>query len=166
MSTEPSSWAIYRRLLGRARRYWPYLAAAGVGMLFEAGAAGAFTWMMEPMVNGTFVDKNPEVRWTLPLAIVGLFLVRGIATFCTDYGMSRAGRGVVRDLREDVLAKYLRLPSSRFDTEPVPSMVSRLNYDTEQVTQASSDAIKVILTDSLTIVVLLGVMFYWSPKVT
>lgn len=166
MSTEPSSWVIYRRLLGRARRYWPYLAAAAVGMLFEAGAAGAFTWMMEPMVNGTFVDKNPEVRWTLPLAIVGLFLVRGIATFCTDYGMSRAGRGVVRDLREDVLAKYLRLPSSRFDAEPVPSMVSRLNYDTEQVTQASSDAIKVILTDSLTIVVLLGVMFYWSPKVT
>ena len=166
MSAEVSAWVIYRRLLGRARRYWPFLAAAGVGMLFEAAAAGAFTAMMEPMINGTFVDKDPEVRLSLPLIIVGLFLLRGIATFCTDYGMSRAGRSVVRDLREDVLSKYLRLPSTRFDQEPVPAMVSRLNYDTEQVTQASSDAIKVILTDTLTILVLLGVMFYYSPRVT
>jgi len=166
LSGETSSWVIYRRLLGRARRYWLLLAAAAVGMVFEAAAAGAFTALMEPMVNETFVARNPEVRWTLPLAIVGLFLLRGIATFCTDYGMARAGRSVVRDLRHDILAKYLRLPSARFDQEPVPSMVSRLNYDTEQVTQASSEAIKTILTDSLTIVVLLGVMLYQSPRVT
>ncbi len=166
MTTESSAWAIYSRLLGRARRYWPFLAAAFVGMLFEAGAAGAFTALMEPMVNETFVARNPEVRWSLPAAIVGIFLLRGIATFATDYGMSRVGRSVVRDLRESVMGKYLRLPSTRFDREPVAAMVSRLNYDTEQVAQASSDAIKVILTDTLTILVLLGVMFYNSPRVT
>ncbi|WP_043799344.1 lipid A export permease/ATP-binding protein MsbA [Arenimonas malthae] len=166
MSKETSAWVIYRRLLGRARRYWPLLAAAGVGMLFEAGAAAAFTWMMKPMVDETFVAQNPDMRWSIPLAIVLLFLVRGAATFATDYGMARTGRSVVRDLREDILAKYLRLPSVRFDREPVAAMVSRLNYDTEQVTQASSDAIKVILTDTLTIVALLGVMFYYSPRVT
>jgi subfamily B ATP-binding cassette protein MsbA len=166
LTAEKSAWAIYRRLLRRAKRYWPFLAAAGVGMLFEAAAAGAFTALMEPMINGTFVDKDPTYRWILPITIVALFLVRGVATFCTDYGMSRAGRSVVRDLREDILAKYLRLPSTRFDRESVPAMVSRLNYDTEQVTQATSDAIKVIITDSLTIVVLLGVMFWYSPRVT
>ncbi|GAB2501898.1 lipid A export permease/ATP-binding protein MsbA [Arenimonas alkanexedens] len=165
-SGETSAWAIYRRLLGRARRYYLFLGAAGIGMVFEAAAAAAFTWMMEPMINSTFVERDPDVRWTLPLIIIGLFVVRGMATFCTDYGMARAGRSVVRDLRGDVLEKYLRLPSSRFDSEPVASMVSRLNYDTEQVTQASSDAIKVILTDSLTILGLLGVMFYYSPRVT
>ncbi|KFN47153.1 lipid A export permease/ATP-binding protein MsbA [Arenimonas metalli] len=163
---ETSAWAVYRRLLGRAKKYSFFLGAAGVGMVFEAGAASAFTWMMEPMINGTFVDRDPEVRWSLPLIIIGLFVLRGLATFCTDYGMARAGRSVVRDLRGEVLEKYLRLPSARFDAEPVPSMVSRLNYDTEQVTQASSDAIKVILTDSLTIVGLLGVMFWYSPRVT
>ena len=166
MTPEASAWAVYGRLLGRARRYWPYLAAAAVGMLLEAASAGAFTLLMKPMVNDTFVAPDPTLRWVLPLAIVALFVVRGMATFATDYGMSRAGRSVVRDLRQDVLAKYLRLPSTRFDTEPVPAMVSRLNYDTEQVTQASSDAIKVMITDSVTIVVLLGVMFYSSPLVT
>ena len=166
MSSETPAWVVYRRLLTRARRYWPLLLAAGIGMVFEAGAAAAFTWMMKPIVDETFVAQNPGMRWTIPLAIVALFVLRGIATFATDYGMARTGRSVVRDLREDILAKYLRLPSERFDREPVPAMVSRLNYDTEQVTQASSDALKTILTDSLTIVALLGVMFWYSPLVT
>ncbi len=166
MSAETSAWAVYGRLLTRARRYWPLLAAAGIGMVFEAGAAAAFTWMMKPIVDETFVNPTEASQWKIPLTIVALFVLRGFATFATDYGMARTGRSVVRDLREDILAKYLRLPSERFDREPVPAMVSRLNYDTEQVTQASSDALKTILTDTLTIIALLGVMFWYSPQVT
>ena len=158
--------AVYRRLLGYAWGYWPLLTAAAIGMLFEAASAGAFTWLMKPMVNETFVARNPDVRFTLPLIIVALFLVRGIATFVVDYGMARTGRSVVRDLRRSLMEKYLRLPSSRFDIESVPALVSRLNYDTEQVAQASSEAIKVLVTDSLTILVLLGVMLSQSVRVT
>jgi subfamily B ATP-binding cassette protein MsbA len=162
----PSPWQTYRRLLGYARPYRGFLLAAAVGMVIEAGAAGAFTSLMHPMVDETFVARDPNVRWSLPLAILGLFVMRGFATFVTDYGMARAGRSVVRDLRVEMLAKFLRLPSSRFDIEPVPALVSRLNYDTEQVTQATSEALKVVITDNLTIITLLGVMFYQSPRVT
>ena len=162
----PTAWQTYRRLLGYARPYRMFLAAAAVGMVLEASSAGLFAKLMEPMVNETFVARDPGVRWTLPLAILGLFLMRGMATFVTDYGMARAGRSVVRDLRSAVLSKFLRLPSSRFDREPVAAMVSRLNYDTEQVTQATSEALKVMVTDTLTILVLLGVMLYQSVRVT
>ena len=162
----PTAWQTYRRLLAYAKPYRIFLAAAFVGMVIEASSAGLFAKLMEPMVNETFVARDPGVRWTLPLMIVGLFLVRGMATFVTDYGMARAGRSVVRDLRSAVLSKFLRLPSSRFDSEPVAAMVSRLNYDTEQVTQATSEALKVMVTDTLTIFALLGVMFYQSVRVT
>ena len=135
-SPEASGWVTYRRLLGWSARYKSLLALAGVGMFIEAGAAAAFTWLMQPMIDDTLVATTAEARWTLPVVIVLLFVVRGAATFATDYGMARAGRGVVRDLRVSVLSKMLRLPSSRFDREPVASMVSRLNYDTEQVAQA------------------------------
>ncbi|MEO6263679.1 MAG: lipid A export permease/ATP-binding protein MsbA [Luteimonas sp.] len=161
-----AAWPIYRRLLGRAARYWPLLAAATVGMIIEAVAGGAFVQLMDPLVNRGFVKPEPRMALLLPLAIVGLFVLRGLATFVTDYGMARAGRSVVRDLREAVLGKYLRLPSSRYDTEAVPAMVSRLNYDTEQVTQASADALKVLVTDGLTIAYLLGVMLSKSVNVT
>ncbi|MGY6518921.1 MAG: lipid A export permease/ATP-binding protein MsbA [Lysobacteraceae bacterium] len=154
----------YGRLLRHAGRYWPLLAVSGVGMVVEAAAAAGFTKLMEPMVNQTFVAQ--DVSLLLPLAIVGLFLARGIATFVKNVGMSRAGRSVVRDLRQLVLLKYLRMPSEHFDRESVPSMVSRLNYDTEQVAQASSDAIKITITDTLTLVFLLAVMLSISWRVT
>ncbi len=158
--------AIYGRLLRYAARYWPVAIVAVLGMVVEAGAAGAFTALMRPMIDGTFVQRDPAiVRW-LPWAIVVIFVLRGIATFASDVGMARIGRSVVRELREQVLAKYLRLPSSFFDREPVAALVSKLSYNTEQVTQASAEAIKVMITDSLTIVALLVVMLMQSVKLT
>ncbi|PKM02477.1 MAG: lipid A export permease/ATP-binding protein MsbA, partial [Gammaproteobacteria bacterium HGW-Gammaproteobacteria-7] len=153
-------------MLGVAWKYWPLLAAATVGMVIEALAAGAFASLMEPMVNETIVARNNDLRLTLPLAIIALFIIRGMATFATDYGMARAGRGVVRDLREALMAKYLRLPSSRFDAEPTPAMVSRLSYDTEQLAHASTNSLKILITDTLTIAVLFAVMVYQSYRVT
>ena len=165
-SAHAAAWPIYRRLLGYAARYWPLLAVAAVGMVIEAIAGGAFISLMEPLVNRGFVHPEPRMAVLLPLAIVGLFVLRGVATFVTDYGMARAGRSVVRDLREQILGKFLRLPSTRFDTESVPSMVSRLNFDTEQVTQAGTDAVKTLVTDGLTIAYMLGIMLWVSIKVT
>ncbi|MBS0194869.1 MAG: lipid A export permease/ATP-binding protein MsbA [Proteobacteria bacterium] len=162
----PSPWTTYRRLIGYARPYWPLLALAGLGMVVESAAAGAFTAMMKPVVNETFIARDPKLAATLPLVIVGLFLLRGVATLSTDYGMARAGRSIVRDLRRAMLAKYLRLPCTAFDQVPVPHLVSRLNYDTEQVAQASTEAIKVIVTDTLLCISLLAVMIWNSAMVT
>nr|WP_225540203.1 lipid A export permease/ATP-binding protein MsbA [Xanthomonas sp. XNM01] len=153
-------------MLGYTVRYRLFLAAALVGMLVEATAGAAFIWLMEPLTNRGFVNPEPQMTVLLPLAIVGLFVLRSLATFITDYGMARTGRSVVRDLREQVLSKYLTLPSTHFDAESTPVMVSRLNFDTEQVTQASSDALKALVTDGLTIIWLLGGMLYMSVKVT
>ncbi len=162
----PSAAAIYKRLLGYLRPYWRLAVLAALGMLVEAGAAGAFTALMEPVVDETFVAKNREAVTWLPLVIIGLFVMRGLATFVTDYGMARIGRGVVQTLRHEVLAKYLRMPTSFFDGEPTATSVSRLTYNTEQVAQAASDAIKVSITDVLTLIALLAVMLMQSVKVT
>lgn len=166
MSQQTPAWPTYRRLLGEAARYWPLLTVATIGMVVEGLAGGYFIKLMEDLVNDGFVDPKPGAATTLPLIIVGLFLARGVATFVTDYGMARAGRSVVRDLREQILGKYLRLPSTQFDTESVPGMVSRLNFDTEQVTQASANALKIIVTDSIIVLFLLGVMLSTSVKVS
>lgn len=163
---QQAAWPIYKRLLGYAWRYWPLLIIALVGMTIEAVAGAAFVQLMDPLVNEGFVDPQPRMAVLLPLAIVALFLLRGVATFATDYGMARAGRSVVRDLRELVLGKHLRQPSAMFDRESVPVMVSRLNFDTEQVAQASADALKVLVADGLTIAFLLAIMFMTSVKVT
>ncbi len=166
MNHAATPWQTYRRLLGFSRPYRPLLGVALVGMLFEAAAAGAFTKMMEPVVNETFVTRNDALALWLPLAIVGLFLVRGVAGYVTDVSMARAGRGIARDLRVDVLAKYLRMPGQRFDTEAVPSMLQRLGSDCDQVASAAIDAMKVMVQQSLQVVAMLGVMLWTSWQVT
>ncbi len=168
MSADRASgaWVAYRRLLGYTAPYWPMLAFAVVAMVVEATAGGLFVKMMDPLVNKGFVHPEPRMATILPLEIIALFLVRGIAGYVTDYGMARAGRSMVRDLREQIIGKYLRMPSSHFDVESVPSMVSRLNFDTEQVAQAGTDAAKAMITDSLTVAFMLGMMLYVSFRVT
>ncbi|KRG70994.1 lipid A export permease/ATP-binding protein MsbA [Pseudoxanthomonas dokdonensis] len=165
-STEASHWQTYRRLIGFAKPYRGLLLLALVGALVEAVASGAFTSLMKPITNVTFIEKNAEVAIWLPLAILGLFLVRGAAGYTTDMSMGRAARSIARDLRVKVLGKYLRLPGSRFDNEPVPSMLVRLGSDSDQVSQAAVDAAKVVIQQSLQVIVLVGVMLWHSWQVT
>jgi len=159
-------WPIYKRLLGYTRAYWVFMTCALVAMVVEATAGYFFTRLMDPLVNRGFVNPEPRMAVILPLTILGLFVMRSLATFVSDYAMARTGRSVVRDLREQILEKYLHLPSSHFDTEATPVMVSRLNFDTEQVTQASADALKTLVADTLTIIGMLAVMLQMSVKVT
>jgi subfamily B ATP-binding cassette protein MsbA len=161
-----SPWQVYRRLLGFARPYRTLLVIAGVGMLVEAASAAAFTKLMEPVIDETFIDRDSEFSLVLPLAIVALFLLRGVAGYITDIHMAKSGRGIARDLRVRVLGKYLRLPGLRFDAEPVPSMLIRLGSDSDQVAQAAIDAMKVMLQQSLQVIAMLGVMLWTSWQVT
>ena len=161
-----SPWATYRRLLGLARPYRGVLLVALVGLLLEGVAAGAFGLLTKPMVDETFVARNQEFSLLLPLAIIGIFVVRGIAGYLSDLSMAKAGRGIARDMRVTAIAKYLRLPGLRFDAEPVPSMLVRLGSDSDQVAQAALDSAKVMLQQSLQVVAMLAVMLYASWRVT
>ncbi len=158
--------ALYRRLLGFSKAYWPIALIALTGMLFEAAAAGAFTWLMQPLIDGTFVNHDTAVvRW-LPAVIVAIFVLRGVATFTADVAMARIGRGVVRDMRDRLIEKSLRMPSGWFDREAPATQISRLTYNTEQLAYAAAEAVKIVLTDALTILFLLGVMLHNSVKLT
>jgi subfamily B ATP-binding cassette protein MsbA len=160
------AWPIYRRLLGFATPYRKLLLLALSGMLIEAAAGSAFMKLMEPVVDETFISKNSELSLILPLAIVGLFVIRGIAGYITDVCMGTSARSIARDLRVRVLGKYLRLPGLRFDSEPVPSMLMRLGSDSDQVANAAVDAAKVMLQQSLQIIGALVVMLWTSWQVT
>ena len=166
MSGMESPWQVYKRLMGFARPYRGLLVLAALGMLIEAAAGGAFSKLMEPVVNETFIDRDKSKSLLLPLAIVGLFVIRGIAGYVTDMGMGKAARSIARDVRVNVLGKYLRLPGLRFDTEPVPAMLVRLGSDADQMAQAAVDAMKVMLQQLLQIIAALVVMFWTSWQVT
>ncbi len=166
MSETASPWAIYRRLRSLATPYRGVLLVALLGLALEGAAAGAFGLLTKPMIDETFVARNQDYGLLLPLAIIGIFVVRGVAGYATDLYMARAARGIARDMRVNALDKYLRLPGLRFDAEPVPSMLVRLGSDSDQVAQAVVDSAKVMLQQSLQVVAMLAVMLYASWRVT
>ena len=156
--------ATYRRLRGYARRYWGLIAVGMVAMALEAAASAGTLKLLGPIVDDIFVER--DFSYWLPAGLVLLLLARGVFGLVADYTIARSGRGVARDLRMQLIEKYLHLPGARFDSEPVPSMLTRLGADSEQVAQAAVDALKVMVSNTLGIAATLGVMFWTSWRVS
>ncbi|QIL20492.1 lipid A export permease/ATP-binding protein MsbA [Thermomonas sp. HDW16] len=156
--------ATYKRLRQYAKPYWGLIAVGMLGMALEAAASAGTLKLLGPIVDNIFVEKN--FSYWLPAGLVLLLLARGLFGLVADYTIARSGRGVARDLRMQLMDKYLRLPGARFDTEPVPSMLTRLGADSEQVAQAAVDALKVMVSNTLGIIATLGIMFWTSWRVS
>jgi len=161
-----SGWAIYLRLLGYTRRYWAIAAVAVIGMVVDAAGLGLFAGTIKPMLDNLFLSHDPFWIFWMPILIVAIFFVRSIGMYATDYGTAFIGRGVVQQLRQQVFDHYLRLPSSFFDRESSGHQIARITYTSEQVAQASTDAVKVAVVDGLSVVFYVSVMLYNSVQLT
>jgi len=161
-----SGLAIYARLLGHVKRYWPIAILAVIGMILDAGCMGLFARAIMPMLDNLFIARDPVSIFWMPIVIVSIFLVRSIGMYVTDYGTAYIGRGVVQQLRQKVFDHYLRLPSSFFDRETSGHQIARITYSSEQVAQASTEAVKVAVVDGLTIVFYITVMLLVSVELT
>jgi len=155
-----SSWSIYRRLLGYARPHVGVFLIGVMGMILFAGANAVFAIVVKDFMNGAFVTRDPAIIWEAPLAVVVLFTLRGIGDFVGNYYPSWVGRQVVKSLRRDVFAHYLRLPTAYLDRQQSGHFLSKLTNNIEFVAGAATGAAISIISDSLTIVGLLAVMFY------
>ncbi|OOZ42063.1 lipid A export permease/ATP-binding protein MsbA [Solemya pervernicosa gill symbiont] len=151
---------VYRRLLGYAMPEWKIFLLSTVAMAIYALTDTGFAALMKPMLDGSFVEKDPDTIRLVPLLLIALFLARGVFGFISSYSMSWIGRKVVYTLRKQVFNHLLNLPSRFYDQHSTGELLSRLTYNTEQVAGASTNAVTIIIRDSLTILGLLAWMFY------
>ncbi|WP_201315266.1 lipid A export permease/ATP-binding protein MsbA [Dyella sp. EPa41] len=157
---------VYKRLLGYTRRFWVVGVIALIGMAIDGGGLAVFTKLLVPMIDKLFAEKDPVLIFWMPIWIILIFLVRGIGTFASSYGVAYIGRNVVQCLQRDVFASYLRLPASFFGQEHSGHQVSRITYTSEQVASASTDAVKVVVTEGMTVIGMLYVMLSTSAYLT
>lgn len=151
---------VYFRLIRYVRRYWYVFAIALAAMVAYSLTQPAFAALMKPLMNNGLVDRNAHSIRLIAVLIFLLFFGRGIASFALNYSMSWLGRRVILALRSDLFRKFLTLPASYFDTQATGILLSKLTYNTEQVSEATTNSIKVIINDTLTVLGLLGWMFY------
>ena len=139
---------------------------AFVAMILVAGTNAYFPFLLSQIVQTLEEEGRTGESWFIPLMMLVTFAVRGSADFVAVYGLSWLGRSVVLDLRAEVFRHYTELPASYYDKTSSGTLISKLTYNTEQVAEAISSVVVVAVRDSLTIIVLLVAMIYFSPLLT
>ncbi len=153
---------IYKRLAAYALKHWRYLILAFIGLVVAGSTVPLFALYMQPLLDGTFMEKDPvTIKWA-PIALLVIFLMRGIASFMSSYSMEWIGRSVVKEIRSELFSRLLRLPVSFYDKNNSGQLVTRLIYHVEQVSVAATKGLTVLVQDSVIVIGSLVVMFYYS----
>ncbi|RRQ20610.1 lipid A export permease/ATP-binding protein MsbA [Thiohalobacter thiocyanaticus] len=154
-----TAWADYRRLLAYVRPYWKPFLLASLVMAVYGSTDAMFAALMKPMLDEGFVARDPDMIRLVPLLLILLFVFRGLTGFASNYGMNWVGRRVIETLRGELFRKLVRLPVAFYDRSTTGDLVARLIYHVEQVAQASTNAVTILIRDSFTVLFLLAWMF-------
>ena len=157
---------LYRRLLGYVKPYWRAFALSVIGMAVMAATEPLLPALLKPMLDGTFVDKDETVMRLVPVFILAIFFVRGVASFIGTYAINWVGNKLVMDLRDEMFRKLLALPTRYYDDHATGNLISKLTFDVTQVTAAATSVVTITIRDSIIIVGLLGWLFYLNWKLT
>jgi subfamily B ATP-binding cassette protein MsbA len=156
---------LYLRLLHYVRPYWWAFAIAVVGMVVVAAGDLMMAYLVIPLVNN-FHDPDPVKTRLLPLAIVGVFLLRGIGSFVSEYGMAWTGHRVVFDLRRQLVDRVLVLPTPYYDSTSTGVVLSKITFDAHQLASAASGTVVTAIRSSLTIAATFVYLLWLSWEIT
>ena len=153
---------VYRRLLGYARPHLGMFMIGVVGMLLFAATDSALAFLVQKFLAGAFVEPDPRIIWAIPLGAVGLFLLRGIGDYVSNYFPGWVGRQVIKSMRGELFAHYLRLPVRYYEQAATGDLLSRLTLNIERVAEATTNSVTVLIRDTLTIIGLIGMLFWYN----
>ena len=154
--------ATFRRLLSYVKPYRLGFAAAAFGMLGYALVDVFFISQLEDFIDIGINQKNTDYLRYAPLFIIGIFILRGVFNFIASYCLNWVGTHVVQEMRRQLFRHYIRLPVSFHDQHSTGELISKVTYNTEQIKQATSKALAVLLREGVFVVGLLVMMFWIS----
>ena len=158
----------YLRLLKYAVPYWLIFILGALAMLIYALTDTGFAYLIKTLTDnfagttdGAYIG---EWKFNLPIAVIVIFIIRGISGFFSVYNIGWIGRQVIKSLREEVFTKFLYLPTSFLDHKSNAELLSKVTFNIEQVAESTSNTITILIRDTLTILALTAYMVYLSPR--
>ena len=142
--------------------YVPQFCLVALGMLMASGGTAATAWIIDPVLNKIFVEKNKDLLYILPYAVVIIYFTKGLGTFLQAYYTAYIGQDVVRRFRDKLLGNLINLDMKFFYDFRVGELISRNVSDIERIRTIVSNIIPELVRESVTIVGLLGVVIYQS----
>ncbi|WP_299494968.1 lipid A export permease/ATP-binding protein MsbA [uncultured Shewanella sp.] len=186
-SNKNETWVVFKRLLGYLKPLKTVFVCAIIALMVYALVDAAFIAVIKPFIDEGFggaasnvstpgsqldfgtsggFNASNDVLMIAPLVVIGLFTLRGLANFASTYCVAYMSARLIQDMRQEVFEHYLKLPVSYMDRENTGNLISRVTYDTEQIARASGSALITIVRDSITVLGMLCLMFYYSWKLS
>jgi ATP-binding cassette, subfamily B, bacterial MsbA len=157
---------LYLRLLKRVRPYWRQFSSALLSMVFLAMTEAMIPVLMKPMLDGSFVEKDPVIIFWSPILLILLFSLRGIMNFISVVAFEWVSGKVVLDLRQMMVERILNMGVPYFDTHATGTVISKVTFNVNQVTMAATKVLTTLVKDSIVVIGLLGYMIYLNWLLT
>lgn len=158
---DQSSLRLVSRLAKEAiRPYANRIALSLVMMSVVAAATALSAWLMDPVVNKVFVEKRVDMLWPVGLAVLVTAVVKGLASYSSSVHMSFVGLRIISDLQDRLFRHLLTQDIAYFHATTTGRLLSRFSNDVNLIRSAVSNALVSVGKDSLSVVFLVGVMFY------
>ncbi|MBS5830023.1 MAG: ABC transporter ATP-binding protein [Campylobacter concisus] len=144
--------------------YIPHFIFAIIGMGLASGGTAVSAYLVEPVLNKIFVEKNEKLLYLLPCAIIAIYVIKNIGTFMQAYFTAYIGQDTIRRFREKMVANLLNLDMDFFNEFRTGELISRTTNDIDRIRSIVSSIIPELTRESVTIIGLLCVVVYQSPK--
>jgi subfamily B ATP-binding cassette protein MsbA len=155
-----SSSDLYRRLLVFLYPYKGRLSIAIFCMVVLGACTAAMAWAMKPILDEALPGKNADLIYIMPAVVIGLYTVKGAAYFGQAFQMGYIGQRVIFDLRNLLYERLTEQSLGFFAHRKTGELLARLSYDVTLVQGAVSTAVTALMRDAISIVFLVGVVFY------
>lgn len=162
INTDETTWQTFKRLWVHIRLYKAGLIVAIIALVINAISDTYMISLLKPLLDEGFGSTDSDFLRTLPLIIFAMMFIRGTSGFAADYCLSWVSGNVVMRIRRMVFNHFMHMPVSYFDKEKTGNLLSRITYDSEQVSAATSRALVSIVREGASIIGLLVLMFYNS----
>ena len=144
--------------------YIPHFIFAIIGMGLASGGTAVSAYLVEPVLNKIFVEKNEKLLYLLPCAIIAIYVIKNIGTFMQAYFTAYIGQDTIRRFREKMVANLLNLDMDFFNEFRTGELISRTTNDIDRIRSIVSSMIPELTREFITIIGLLCVVIYQSPK--
>ena len=151
---------VFKRLLKLAKPHSVRFFIALVCMLVVGATTSALAFLVKPALDEIFLKRNSDMLKWIPLAVVGIYLIKGVCSYVQTVLMNYIGQRVVADLRASLYRKIQTQSLAFFTKNPTGLLMSRITNDAGYIQGAVSEAVTALLKDSFTLLCLVFVIFY------
>jgi len=155
---------ILLRLYGTIKPYQNKLIIAMIAMIFVAAFTGAQAYLVKDLLDKIFMEKNLFFLKLLPIIVVLVFFLKGIAYYIYTFLLEQVGQSVIRDFRQEIFEHIHKQSLSFFHKFPTGTLMSRIISDVTLMQSAVSNALVGVVRDFFQVVILLGVVFFMNWK--